>query len=131
MPSGNAAASRANLKPFPKGYQPVNRASKAKFKTLYGAKIASPEVLEFNLEVMRDPEWPIQHRLRASENILKIAFPAQRQQQAEGAEQQAARERYLQVIFVQPGQPEASNGKVIDAPANSFAVSFAGHADGD
>jgi len=131
MPKGSAAASLANLKPFPKGYQPENRAAKGKQKALYLGKLNSPEAVEFNLEVMRDPEWPIQHRLRASENILKIAFPAQRQQQLEGSEQQAARERYLQVIFVQPREPEAANGKVIDAPANSFAVSFAGHADGD
>jgi hypothetical protein len=117
-------ANSQNLRPFQKGYQPENRASKAKYKALYAGKCASPEAVEFCINVMRDPEAPLRERLRASENILKVAFPAKGIIQTD-PEHVLPGDRYLQVIFVRPGEAPAS----IEARPTgngTFAVSIDG-----
>ena len=122
MPN-QSPAQLANLRPFPKGYRAPKKADSAKTRTLHGAKLASPECLEFALSVMRDDEERTETRLRAMEAVLRVAFPPKSLQLDEA--QTASAMRYLEVVFVRPGeQPQVSNGKIIDAPSNSFAVSF-------
>ena len=120
--ANQSPAQLANLRPFPKGHRAPKRADSAKMRTLHGAKLASPECLEFALSVMRDDEERTETRLRAMEAVLRVAFPPKALQLDDV--QASAADRYMQIIFVRPDQ-HPSPAITAEPKANgTFTVPF-------
>ena len=122
MPN-QSPAQLANLRPFKNGHRHVKRADSAKSRTLHGAKLASPECLEFALSVMRDVTEHTAMRLRAMEAVLRVAFPP-KALQLDDAQASGAADRYMQIIFVRPGQQPSPAITAEHKPNGTFTVPF-------
>jgi hypothetical protein len=112
-------AQLANLRPFTPG-NTMHRMHKGKLAAISRAAKCAPECVDYALSVMRDVEEPTKVRLAACKTLLELAIPSPKPVEVSDGTQL----RFLEVVFVRPGEDQVANGKVIDAPANSFAITF-------
>jgi hypothetical protein len=130
MPNGQPSQ-LANLRPHVPGQKPSGSRSVHALTALRRCRKLSPESVDILAKLMRDPTEPSAIRLRAAEIILNKALPSPKVRDDSDTTTETTGLRFLEVIFVKPGETLEGVRTANGLNGGTFAVRFDNGPDGD